>query len=70
MNNNLCSLAVLISIFGVTSTHADISLYKRDNTSIDANIAAITGIFYSKKTISLDKNHRVKVGKKDICNTA
>ncbi len=49
MNNNLCSLAVLISIFGITSTHADISLYKNDNTSVDANIAAVTGIFYSKK---------------------
>ncbi|WP_120429758.1 alginate export family protein [Acinetobacter baylyi] len=49
MNRNLYNLAVLVSIFGITSTHADISLYKNDNTSVDANIAAVTGIFYSKK---------------------
>lgn len=48
MRKKLCS-AMAFSICLATQAHADISIYKNDDTQVYANLNATVGIFYSKK---------------------
>ncbi|CAM0728346.1 hypothetical protein [Acinetobacter baumannii] len=50
MNKNLYRFITLSGILmAACKTHADIELYKTDDTQISANIIATIGTFYSKK---------------------